>query len=54
MRTAIANLPLHYGKTRRCLFDRMAKLGDREKLDALRRLASWGEMTKPRVTTSGG
>ena len=30
-----------------------AKLGDREKLAALRRLASSGEMTKPRVTISG-
>ncbi len=30
-----------------------AKLGDGEKLAALRRLASSGEMTKPRVTMSG-
>jgi hypothetical protein len=31
---------------------RRCKLGNREKLTALRRLASWGEMSNARVTMS--
>jgi len=38
-RTGVANLPLHYGAAPKWLFER-AKLGRREKLEALRRLAA--------------
>ena len=49
-RTGIANLPLHYGKVPPWLFGRMsqlaqalerAQIGDREKLEAFRRLRAW-------------
>ncbi len=38
-RTGVAHLPLHYGAAPKWLFER-AKLGRREKLEALRRLAA--------------
>jgi len=49
-RTGIANLPLHYGKVPPWFFGRMcqlaqaleeAKIGDREKPEAFRRLRAW-------------
>lgn len=49
-RTGVANLPLHYGKVPPWLLGRMsqlaqapekAKIGDREKLEAFRRLMAW-------------
>ena len=49
-RTGIANLPLHYGKVPPWLFGRMcqlaqalekAKIGDKDKLEAFKRLRAW-------------
>ena len=49
-RTGIANLPLHYGKAPPWLFGRMcqlaqalgkAKIGDKDKLEAFKRLRAW-------------
>jgi len=49
-RTGIANSPLHYGKVPPWLFERMcqlaqalekAKIGDKDKLEAFKRLRAW-------------
>jgi hypothetical protein len=38
MKTGVANLSLHYGKTLAWLFSRMRELARREKIEALKRL----------------